>query len=121
MPEILSSTRSRPLTPSALAGSAATPVLIIAVIVGALYFGREILVPIALAVLLSFVLAPLVRLLQRLDVPRSLAVIVVVALAFAAILSLGAFMVSQLNHSQATYRHTKTRCGRKFSICAERP
>jgi predicted PurR-regulated permease PerM len=72
-------------------------VLIVAVIVAALYLGREILVPIALAVLLSFVLAPLVRLLQNLHVPRSLAVIVVVALAFAAILSLGAFMVSQVN------------------------
>jgi predicted PurR-regulated permease PerM len=32
--------------------------------VAALYFGREVLVPIALALLLSFVLAPLVRRLQ---------------------------------------------------------
>ena len=29
-----------------------------AIIIGALYFGRELLVPIALAILLSFVLAP---------------------------------------------------------------
>jgi predicted PurR-regulated permease PerM len=34
------------------------------VVVAVLYLTREILVPIALAVLLSFVLAPLVRLLQ---------------------------------------------------------
>ena len=34
-------------------------------LIGALYFGREVFVPIALAILLSFVLAPLVRLLQR--------------------------------------------------------
>jgi predicted PurR-regulated permease PerM len=97
MAEISSPARSRPLPSSHLAGSAATPVLIVAVIVAALYFGREILVPIALAVLLSFVLAPLVRLLQNVHVPRSLAVVVVVAVAFAAILSLGAFMVSQVN------------------------
>src|SRR5215218_6597544 len=97
MPEISSPIRLRSLPSSSLGGSAATPVLIVAVIVAALYLGREILVPIALAVLLSFVLAPLVRLLQNLHVPRSLAVIVVVALAFAAILSLGAFMVSQVN------------------------
>jgi predicted PurR-regulated permease PerM len=35
------------------------------VIVAVLYFTREILVPIALAVLLSFVLAPPARFLQR--------------------------------------------------------
>lgn len=35
------------------------------IIIGTLYFGREVFVPIALAILLSFVLAPLVRLLQR--------------------------------------------------------
>lgn len=88
--------RWRPLPPSALAGSALTSVLLAAVVVGALYFGREILVPIALAVLLSFVLAPLVRWLQHLYVPRPLAVIVVVAVAFAAILGLGALMASQV-------------------------
>jgi predicted PurR-regulated permease PerM len=40
--------------------------LIGATVVAALYFGREVLLPVALAVLMSFVLAPLVRLLQRL-------------------------------------------------------
>src|SRR3977135_2873586 len=67
------------------------------VIVAALYFGREVLVPIALALLMSFALAPLVRMLQRWRVPRTLAVIVVVLAAFAAIFSLGALMVSQVN------------------------
>ena len=37
-----------------------------------LYFGREIIIPVALAILLSFVLAPLVGALQRLRVPRGL-------------------------------------------------
>jgi predicted PurR-regulated permease PerM len=36
-----------------------------AIIVGTLYLGREVFVPIALAILLSFVLAPLVRILQQ--------------------------------------------------------
>jgi len=45
-----------------------------------LYFGREIIIPIALAILLSFVLAPLVGLLQRVRVPRGLAVVSVVIL-----------------------------------------
>lgn len=78
-----------------LAGSALTAVLLAAVTVGALYIGREILVPIALAVLLSFVLAPLVELLQRIRVPRSISVIFIVSLAFAGILGLGALMATQ--------------------------
>ena len=51
-----------------------------AIIIGALYFGRELFVPIALAILLSFVLAPLVRVLQRWHLPRALSVVSVVLL-----------------------------------------
>jgi Na+-translocating ferredoxin:NAD+ oxidoreductase RnfD subunit len=58
-------------------------------IITTLYFGREILVPIALAILLSFVLAPLVGLLQRVRVPRGLAVVSVVIIAFALIFAMG--------------------------------
>jgi predicted PurR-regulated permease PerM len=61
-----------------------------------LYFGREIIIPIALAILLSFVLAPLVGLLQRIRVPRGLAVVSVVLLAFALIFALGSLLASQL-------------------------
>lgn len=61
-----------------------------------LYFGREIIIPIALAILLSFVLAPLVGLLQRIRVPRGLAVVSVVILAFALIFALGSLLASQL-------------------------
>ena len=48
------------------------------IIVMTLYFGREIVIPIALAILLSFVLAPLVALLQRTRLPRGIAVVSVV-------------------------------------------
>ena len=61
-----------------------------------LYFGREIFVPVALAILLSFVLAPVVNLLQRIRIPRAVAVVSVVALAFAAIFGLGGLMATQL-------------------------
>lgn len=50
---------------SAKSGNALATVLVAAAIVAALYFGREVLLPMALAVLLSFVLAPPVKLLQR--------------------------------------------------------
>jgi predicted PurR-regulated permease PerM len=71
--------------------------LIAVIVVAALYFGREVLVPIALAMLMSFVLAPPVRLLQNIYVPRTLAVIVVVLVAFGAVFGLAALMVSQVN------------------------
>jgi predicted PurR-regulated permease PerM len=66
------------------------------IIIAALYFGRELFVPIALAVLLSFVLAPLVRALQRWRVPRGLSVIAVVLLTFLGIFALGGVMATQV-------------------------
>src|SRR4051812_49767345 len=41
-----------------------------AIVVAALYFGREVLIPVTLAMLLSFVLSPLVELLRRVWVRR---------------------------------------------------
>jgi predicted PurR-regulated permease PerM len=61
-----------------------------------LYFGREIIIPIALAILLSFVLAPLVGLLQRIRVPRGLAVVSVVIIAFALLFAMGSLLATQL-------------------------
>jgi predicted PurR-regulated permease PerM len=74
-----------------------TNLMVAIVIIVLLYFGREVLLPIALAVLMSFVLAPLVRLLQRLYLPRLLAVIVVVLIAFGVVFSIGGLMVAQVN------------------------
>jgi predicted PurR-regulated permease PerM len=95
MPELISSKLQRPSTP--IPESTLKTVLIAVVVVAALYFGREVLVPIALAILLTFVLAPLVRLLQGWYFPRIIAVMIVGLLAFAAIFGLGALMVSQVN------------------------
>src|SRR6476620_1600181 len=61
-----------------------------------LYFGREIIIPIALAILLSFVLAPLVGLLQFIRIPRGLAVVSVVITAFALIFAMGSLLATQL-------------------------
>jgi predicted PurR-regulated permease PerM len=70
--------------------------VLIAIIVATLHFGREIFVPIALAVLLSFVLAPLVALLQAARVPRGFAVVGVVIIAFSMIFMLGGLLASQI-------------------------
>src|ERR1700719_2537717 len=95
MPELLSSRQPRQSNP--VPGSTLSSVLIAVIVVAALYFAREVLVPISLAVLLSFVLSPLVRLLQRWYFPRSVSVIVVGLFAFASIFGLGALMVTQVN------------------------
>jgi len=79
----------------ALLSAVATAVLA-AMIIAMLYFGREIFVPIALAILLSFVLAPLVAILQRIHVPRGFAVVSVVILAFALIFAMGSLLDTQL-------------------------
>ena len=78
-------------------GSTVTAILVVGGIVAALYFARDVLVPIALAVLLSFVLAPLVRRLRVWRFPRVIAVFVVAIFAFSIIFGLGAFMVSQVS------------------------
>jgi predicted PurR-regulated permease PerM len=79
----------------ALLSAVGTAILAV-IIVMTLYFSREIIIPIALAILLSFVLAPLVGLLQRIRVPRGLAVVSVVLLAFALIFAMGSLLASQL-------------------------
>jgi predicted PurR-regulated permease PerM len=70
--------------------------ILAALFIAALYFGREIFEPIALAILLSFVLGPSVGLLQRARVPRGLAVVGVVFLAFSVIFGLGTLIANQL-------------------------
>ena len=76
--------------------SAVATAILAVIIIMMLYFGREIIIPIALAILLSFVLAPVVGLLQHIRVPRGLAVVSVVILAFALIFALGSLLASQL-------------------------
>jgi predicted PurR-regulated permease PerM/methylmalonyl-CoA mutase cobalamin-binding subunit len=51
-------------------------------VVAALYFAKEILLPLSMAILLSFLLTPLANRLERWRVPRVLAVILVVAASF---------------------------------------
>ncbi|TCR63173.1 AI-2E family transporter [Bosea sp. BK604] len=77
------------------------PLALVTLIVWTLYIGREVFVPVALAVLLSFVLAPAIRLLRRVRVPRAVAVVGVVIVAFAAIGLLALLMMSQVNQLAA--------------------
>jgi predicted PurR-regulated permease PerM len=65
--------------------------------VAALYFGREVFLPIAIALLLTFALAPLVSALKRAGIPRLPAVIVSVLGAFAALALFSFIMATQVS------------------------
>ena len=86
---------------AAIPGSGLELLQVAAIVVATLYFTREMLIPIVLAVLLSFVLAPLVRALGRIYVPRVAAVLLVVALGFGLILGLAAVMGRQATNLAA--------------------
>lgn len=65
-------------------------------VVTTLYVGADLLIPIALALLLSFVLSPIVSLTKRTRIPRPVAVVFAVSLAFGVILGLGAILAGQV-------------------------
>ncbi len=80
-----------------------------AVVVAALYLGRDLLVPAVLAVLLAFVLAPIVAGLQRIRLGKAPAVLIAVALAFVVISGIGIVVGQQaatLARSLPSYRDT---------------
>lgn len=81
------------------ARAASSPMLTaggIVLAIGALYLGREIFVPFALAILLSFVLTPLVNWLRRWKVPRIAAVLIAVSLAFVVVAGIALIVGRQL-------------------------
>lgn len=80
-------------------------------IVVVLYLGQVVLVPLALAVILSFVLAPPVRMLRRTGIGNTASVFVVVGIAFAIIFAVSTVitqqvgdLVEELPRYQATLR-----------------
>jgi predicted PurR-regulated permease PerM len=71
-------------------------------------------VPIALAVLLSFALAPLVEFLRRCHFPHVVAVSVVVLIAFAAIFGIGALVTHQLTQLAENLPRYQLTIGKKI-------
>jgi predicted PurR-regulated permease PerM len=65
-------------------------------IVATLYFGREVLVPVTLALLLTFILAPLVDLLRRLHLGRVPSVLLGVIVALGIVLAIGGVIGTQI-------------------------
>jgi predicted PurR-regulated permease PerM len=61
----------------------------VSLVIAGLYFGREVLIPLALAILLAFLLSPPVRWLEKLRTPRTPATLVVVCIAMALMVGTG--------------------------------
>jgi len=82
--------------------------LTIVVVVAVLKLAQEVFVPLALAILLTFLLAPLVKMLRRWHINRGLAVILSMALAFSVIGAVGTGVFNQfadLAHELPDYQH----------------
>ena len=100
-------TSAAPELSAAISSAITTAIALIAIAV--LYFGREIFVPFALAILLSFMLSPVVGWLRRARIPRTPAVISVVVTAFIVIVSISFVVGSQivnLAHNLPSYQYT---------------
>lgn len=82
---------------SAIAGTRLVSGLIAAaIIIAGLYYGREVLLPLALAILLGFVLDPIVTRLKRFGLPRVAAVATVMTVTLALVIALGVFVFAQM-------------------------
>nr|WP_295831787.1 AI-2E family transporter [uncultured Azospirillum sp.] len=116
--------QARPIavTKAAPPVSTQTILLIITLIVVTLYLAADILMPIALAVLLGFVLTPIVSRLERWRLGRVPSVLAVVVLLFLAIIGFGAVVGSQLGDladNLPTYQrniHTKIESLRNTTV-----
>jgi predicted PurR-regulated permease PerM len=77
--------------PSAVAGLVGT-----ATVLALLYFGRDVLIPITLAFILSFLIAPFVRALRHLGLGQTTSVCTGVLVVTVTLLSIGAVIVQQV-------------------------
>jgi len=88
------------------------------VIIAALSIAREVLIPITLAVLLSFVLGPVVAILRRVGMPRILSVFLAVISALSVVVVIGVVIgtqVAQLVDDLPRYASTIERKGSEVS------
>jgi predicted PurR-regulated permease PerM len=89
--------------------------IIAAILITALYIGREVLVPLALATLLSFVLTPPLLFLRRLGIPKVLGVATLVGAAFCIIFSLGWLISSEAMQLAVDLPHYQSTLAEKIS------
>ncbi|HUE65889.1 MAG TPA: AI-2E family transporter [Rhizomicrobium sp.] len=114
----MSDLNTTPPRPVAATPDTLTPKFMMAVIAGVvvsgIYFGRPVLIPLALAVLTSFALAPLVTLFKKLRLGNVGAVTISLLLAVVIVSLLGLFMGSQLAKLAADLPHYQTNLTQKI-------
>jgi predicted PurR-regulated permease PerM len=104
------------------AGSRTTTLATIVIVVAALYFAREVFIPFALAVLLSFMLAPLVIRLRHWGLGRVPAVLAAVSLSTALMLGTAWLLTIQLYdlaNKLPNYQQTMQAKLRSFKVPGE--
>jgi len=84
------------VSPVAAPASGMALLAAMAAVVAALYFGQDILIPLALAILLSFMLAPIATRLRRWGLGRVPSVIAVVLLVLVVLTGVGSIVAGQL-------------------------
>ncbi|MGE5778379.1 MAG: AI-2E family transporter [Hyphomicrobiales bacterium] len=82
--------------PSAAPSSATATATILAITVAALYLGRELLIPLALSILVSFALSPAATLLRRWGLGRIPSALLVVIVVFALVAGFATVVTSQV-------------------------
>ena len=73
----------------------------VCLVIAVLYFAQDVLIPLALAGLLSFLLAPLVKWLEYLRFPRAVAVVVTVLATFGLLVGVGWIVFNQIGDLKA--------------------
>ena len=86
------------------------------VVTGILYFGRDVLIPLALSVLLAFLLAPGVRHLERRKVPRAAATAIMVGMSCVVMAALIWVSVVQILSLAASLPEYKKNIQNKVSV-----
>jgi predicted PurR-regulated permease PerM len=89
-----------------------------------LYFGRDVLVPVTLAFILSLLIAPLVRVLRRLGLGQTLSVlatVVVLAISFGAVAAMIGTQLIHMAGSLPKYERTLERKLEKLNNLAVKP
>jgi predicted PurR-regulated permease PerM len=87
----------------------------VVVVIAGLYFGRSLLIPLALAVVLAFFLTPIVALLEKCRLRRTPSVIVVLILSFALTAAFGWGVTSQLMDVVAHFPDYRTNIDSKIA------
>jgi predicted PurR-regulated permease PerM len=110
--------RSRSTTPPQQPTSTVATVTALGVAVAALYFAQEVLIPLALAIMFSFLLAPFATWLERHGLGRVPSVVLVVFIGAALLVSLG-YVVGKQVYSLAESRpSTRRRSSARRACCA---